>query len=118
LRTGNNLSAEKTDEIAAKLMLVATKAESKVRYGDQTFSPEELKRSLAAGNKQLLSYFDGLSLEFHIEGKHVVALICNGRGQFMIAEDSACTAEVDRKDHTHSFPCSFSLNLSEICANK
>lgn len=111
-------SAEKVDEIAGKVTLISLKVENKVRSGENLLSSEELKSVLANSNRTLFSYFEGLALEFQIQGKHAAVLVCNKDHNYMIVEDSACTKEIDRKRGAEDVPCSFSLKLSEICMHQ
>jgi hypothetical protein len=112
------IGSERVDEISGKLILVALKAESKVRQAEPPLTAEELKTNLIKNNPVLLTYFNSLTLKFQIQERHVIALVCDKDQNYAIVEDSACTAEIDRKDITGKMPCTFTLQTSRICIHQ
>jgi len=106
-------------EIAKKLESVESIAESEVRFGKDTISSKDIIKVISEEDSELLSYFDDLYLDFKIVNKHVSAIACDKDRKYLIAEDSNCTAEIDRnavKDGKQ--PCSFELDLTKICKHK
>ncbi|MGD9637532.1 MAG: hypothetical protein AB7U85_00560 [Alphaproteobacteria bacterium] len=112
------INSEKVDEISGKLILVSKIADGELRYSDNTYSSDELKDVVSRKNKLLYNYFNDFYLGFNIEGKLSSVIVCDKERKYMIAEDSNCTSKLDKKDSTQSLPCSFTLNLNEICAYK
>ena len=113
-----SIDSERVDEIVGKLILVSLKAENKIRRTGQGLTSETLKADLVKSNPVLLRYFDDLSLEFEVQGRHVIALVCDKAKTYAVAEDSACTAAVDRKDATGKKPCAFTLQSARICTHQ
>lgn len=113
-----SVPGERVDELADKLIMISRKAESEVRYADNALSAEELKAYVAEENPELAAYFQGYALDFQIQGQHVVALLCDVNSRFTIAEDSACTTQIDRKFYTRNEPCGFTLSAADICTHQ
>ena len=110
-----SLDSERVDEIAGKLILLSSKAESLVRYSNKEYTRTALSSEIANKNLSLMAYFDKLHLDYNIKGKHVSVLVCDKEKTFMIAEDSNCTAKIDRKASTEKLPCTFMIDMDTIC---
>jgi hypothetical protein len=114
-----DLSVERINEISYRLKLVSEKADSELRYTDAEKISEEAIFSLIQKDRSIYDPFKDLYLAFSIQGNHVVALVCDNARHNMIAEDSHCTDEVDKTMATHGkLPCSFTLNLMQLCVHK
>lgn len=113
------IDTEQIDEISYRLKFVAAKAEGELRYADVGTISEDEIFALIEKDRRIYAPFKDLYLGFSIQERHVVALVCDKERHNMIAEDSQCTDRVDRKmDTQRRQPCSFTLDIIQLCINK
>ncbi len=105
--------------LASAMTKLSAAVDTKVRYEDfpASASSEELLRSVAKDDPQLMKNFDGRVLRVLREGEDSAVLLCEPGPGRPLLEDAGCTARLDV--HRWSTPgsqrCEFTLNVKAIC---
>lgn len=107
--------------LASALTKVSAGVDAQVRYEGfpANAPPEELLKTVAQGDPQLMRNFDGRVLRVRREGEDSAVLLCEAGPDRALLEDAGCTAAMDVHRWSQPSPqrCEFTLNLKAVCGN-
>jgi hypothetical protein len=107
--------------LGSALTKVSAAVDAKVRYEPslEKASSEDLLKSVAKDDPQLMRNFDGRVLRVLVTGEDSAVLLCESGPGRALLEDVGCTAKLDIHRWTMSGTqkCEFTLNPKQTCAD-
>lgn len=107
--------------LGSALTKVSASVDAKVRYEPslKNASSEDLLKSVAKDDPQLMRNFDGRVLRVLVTGEDSVVLLCESGAGRALLEDAGCTAKLDihRWNMSGAQKCEFTLNPNQMCSN-
>jgi len=112
---------EELADRAFQLGHVATALNGLIQYGNPSpdLTGDQLLQEATKDNPDLLKPFADYYLTARREGKFGSVLMCNKLKMKALAEDATCTAILDDRiwSEAPEAPCTFRLNLLDVCGN-
>lgn len=107
--------------LGSALTKVSAAVDAKVRYEPslKNASSEDLLKSVANDDPQLMRNFDGRVLRVLVTGEDSVVLLCESEAGRALLEDAGCTAKLDihRWNMSGAQKCDFTLYPKSTCAD-
>lgn len=107
--------------LGSALTKVSASVDAKVRYEPslKNASSEDLLKSVAKDDPQLMRNFDGRLLRVLVTGEDSVVLLCESTAGRALLEDAGCTAKLDihRWNMSDAQKCEFTLDPKKTCAD-
>lgn len=113
-----DIDDEELAQVSAALVKVSQAVHTTVLYKtpDPAWQDRALLDAATAHNPALLDRFSAYVMKARQDGHLSSVMVCTADGQHALVEDAGCTGASDWRTTEASTPCTFTLDLSDVCA--